>query len=77
MANYSAISVDISDCSLEGATLLLQEVLNGMTAVTTVLSVKTSYSVCDPDSSYRDFHYNDVGFIVVGIEKPKKKDAKP
>jgi hypothetical protein len=73
MSNYSAISVDISDCSLEGATLLLQEVLNGMTAVTAVLSVKTSYSVCDPDSMTRDFHYNDVGFIVIGIEKRKKE----
>lgn len=69
MSNYTATSVDIHDCSLEGATAALQEVLDGYTAVTAVLPVRCSYSVPDPDSSYKDFHYNQTGFIVVGITK--------
>jgi hypothetical protein len=72
-------AVDTGDSSLEGTAQILQAALEEMVADNPLITVqvfpmRASYSTPDPDSMMRDFHYTDVGFILVGSNPPCEID---
>ncbi len=67
---YEVRVIDTSGCSLEEAAGALETALNLLTddglTCAQVVPARQAYSLPDPDSITRDFHYVDVGFLIIG-----------